>query len=143
MKNKLLWIFIGIIVLLLIVGFLYSQGLINVKWQWLTVILAALAAPFQLIASLFSSPNKKIIELQNRQQQRIAEEQQHRLQYDNILREKDQKIKELEITINKMKDRISELELQKQEKEKEIQNINDPQKLQELFIQAYEDESQT
>ena len=125
---------------MLLIGFLYSQGIIKVKWQWLAVILGVLAAPFQLVASLFGQ-NKKISKVLEQRETRIKNEQIHRIQYDAQLKEKDEKIKQLQNEVNKMQDQLETLEMQKKEKEVEINNINDVNKLQNLFTQAYEDES--
>lgn len=140
MKSKWFLIAIIIIVVLLLVGFLYSQGIIKVRWQWLAVILGVLAAPFQLVASILGN-NKKISKILEQRGTRIKNEQIHRQQYDAQLKEKDEKIKQLQNEVIKMQDQLETLEMQKKEKEVEINNINDVNKLQNLFTQAYEDES--
>jgi len=140
MKSRWFWIAIIVIVVLLIIGFLYSQGIIKVRWQWLAIILGVLAAPFQLIASIFGQ-NKKIAQIMGQRETRIKNEQIHRQIYDAQLKEKDEKIRQLQNQVMKMQDQIEKLEMQKKEKEVEINNINDANKLQDLFTQAYEDEA--
>lgn len=140
MKSKWFWIAIIIILVLLLIGFLYSQGIIKVRWQWLAVILGVLAAPFQLVASIFGQ-NKKIAKILQQRDTRIKNEQIHRQQYDAQLKEKDDRIKQLQNEVIKMQDQVETLDMQKKEKEVEIKNINDVNKLQDLFTQAYEDES--
>lgn len=140
MKSKWFWIAIIIILVLLLIGFLYSQGIIKVEWQWLAVILGVLAAPFQLVASIFGQ-NKKIANILQQRDTRIKNEQIHRQQYDAQLKEKDDRIKQLQNEVIKMQNQVETLDMQKKEKEVEIKNINDVNKLQDLFTQAYEDES--
>lgn len=141
MKSKWFIVVIIVLVVLLALGFMYSKGLIHVKWQWLAVILAGLAGPFKFLSSLFSKQNNRITQIQQQQAQRIQNEQLHRQQYDQQIHDKDERIKNLESQVLKMQDQMQQLETQKQQTEVKINNMNDANKLQDAFGQAYDDES--
>ena len=137
------WFWIGIIIILLlgVLGYLYHKGLIHTSWQWLTIILAAAAAPFKLLTSIFTDPKKQIEKIQKQQQARIAGEQQHRITYDQVIIEKEKRIRELEAKVNQLEDQIDQYELQKQSTKQEIMTTNDVETLSDEFMQAYGDES--
>jgi archaellum component FlaC len=140
LKNKWFWIIVVVIVILLILGFLYSQGLIKVKWQWLAMIFAGLAAPFKLISSLFTGKNLNVNKLIQRQQSRVQNEQVHRQQYDKVIREKEDRIKQLESEVIKLQDQVDDMELEKQQVKNDVNRMTDVNDLQDAFIQAYGDE---
>ncbi len=136
---KKIWIFLGIILILLIVGYLYSQGYIKTSWQWLSAILAGLAGPFEFIRRSLTGENKKTEELLKRQQQRRQRVRQHRERYDAIIRQKEQRIQELEAQVQQLEDQIDRLKLEYQQVDSQV-NQMDTQELQEEFIKYYGDE---
>jgi TolA-binding protein len=142
MKSKWFLIGLGIILLLFFVGYLYSKGYIHTNWQWLAAILAALAGPTQFISNLLSGTNKKAESILKRQNNRIEIEKKHRVIYDNAIHQKEQRIQELEAQLASMQQKIDSLELEQQQVADDINNINDVEKLQDEFMQAYGDENE-
>lgn len=140
MKKKWLWIVIILIVVLLFLGFLYSKGLINVKWQWLTVILAAAAGPFKFFSNLFSGKSVRSNRYVQSHQNRIDAAKQHRMVYDQAILEKEEKIKELEAQVNVLEQKIDDLELSQQQVHDQVSNMNDDD-LQDAFLNLYGDEA--
>jgi len=141
MKNKLLWAVIIIIVILLVLGFLYSQGLIHVKWEWLAIILAGLAAPFKLISNFLSGKSVKTQKILDSHVSRIQEEQKHRVAYDQTIKQKEERIIELEAEVASLEEKIDNIELQQQQVKKQVNQMTDIDDLQNAFIDAYGDES--
>ncbi len=142
MKSKWFLIGFGIILLLFFVGYLYSKGYIHTNWQWLAVILAALAGPTQFVSNWLSKTNKKADTILKRQTNRIELEKKHRVVYDNAIQQKEQRIRELEAELATMQQKIDSLELQQQQVEDNINNITDVNELQDEFMQAYGDEDE-
>ncbi|MBN2663843.1 MAG: hypothetical protein JXR68_09360 [Bacteroidales bacterium] len=140
MKKKWLWIVIILIVVLLFFGFLYSKGLINVKWQWLAVILAGAAGPFRFFSNLFSGKSVRSNQFVQSHQDRIDATKQHRIVYDQAIQEKEEKIKELEVQVNVLEQKIDDLELSQQQVHDQVSNMNDDD-LQDAFLNLYGDEA--
>lgn len=141
MKNSK-WFIIGIIIILIltVLGYAYYKGWIHTSWQWLTAILAALAGPFEMIATLFGK-NKKLENIIKNSTTRKQTEINHRLVYDNIIQKKEQRIQELQAQVNKQQDQIDSLDLNYKEIDKKYQNETDITTLQNQFLDAYGDES--
>jgi len=139
-RRKWFWIVIIIIVVLLIFGYLYSQGLINVKWQWLAVILAALAGPFKMFSSIFSGKSVRTNQLVQSHYDRIDDAKQHRLVYDQAILEKEERITELEAEVNVLEQQIDDLELSQQQIQTQVNDMNDDD-LQDAFLNLYGDET--
>lgn len=140
-RSKWFWIVIIIIAIILFLGFLYSQGLINVKWQWLTVILAAAAAPFTFISKLFSGKSIRTNQILKDHTSRILAEKKHRQIYEQAIKKKEERIKELEAQVATLEDEIDDIQLQHKEVTKKVNKMDDVKDLQDAFMEAYEDES--
>ena len=139
LSSKWFWIGLILIVVLLIVGYLYHKGLIHTSWQWLSIILMGLAAPFQLVSSMFGT-NKKLNQILTKSAGRQQDEVQHREIYDKVIKEKEMRIQELEAQVDKMQDQIDSLELQYQKTDDEVMNETDIDELQNQFMELYGDE---
>jgi len=120
MKKRWFWIGIIIIVALIIIGILYNQGLIKTDWQWLTMILAAIAAPISMISKWISGDNKRIQNILQNQTARKQQEQAHRLAYDNAIIQKEEKIKKLEAEINILEEKVDKLELEQEQVKNDV-----------------------
>ncbi len=139
LSSKWFWIGVIIIVVLLIVGYLYYKGLIHTSWQWLSVILVALAAPFQLVNSMFGT-NKKLNQILTNSSVRQQDEVKHREVYDKVIKQKEMRIQELEAQVDKMQDQIDTLELQYKKTDKEVMSETNVDELQNQFMDLYGDE---
>jgi len=140
MKKKLIWIGLFIIVILFIAAYLYSQGIIKTNWQWLSMILAGIAAPFELIYNWISGKNTQVDKIVNAQKTRIQNEQNHRIVYDQAIIEKEQKIKDLQVKVNVLEDKVDSLNMQKKLVDDNVNKMTDINDLQDAFMEAYGDE---
>jgi peptidoglycan hydrolase CwlO-like protein len=139
--KKWFWIILIIIVIFLILGFLYSEGLIKVKWQFLAMVLAAAAAPFNLIKNYLAGGTGKTDKILERQKDRVDKEKKRRARFDVYMKQKDEKINELESEVVVLKDEISNTELEIEQNEKDINNMTEIEDLQNAFMEGYSDES--
>jgi len=140
MKNSK-WFIIGFIIILLLVvlGYAYYKGWIHTDWQWLTVILAALAGPFYFISNIFGK-NRKLENIIKNSTTRKQNEVDHRMVYDNVIKQKEQRIQQLEAEVNQLQTKIDSLDLQYKTIEQKYNNETDVTTLQNQFLDAYEDE---
>jgi hypothetical protein len=141
MNKKWLWTIIIVIVILLLLGFLYSQGIITIKWQWLAVIFAGLAAPFNLLKNYLSGKNIKSDKILQASMKRKQEEEIHRKKFEAYSYQKEQRIKELEAEVQILKNDIDKVKLERKQKEKQIQQMSNVEDLQNAFMEGYNDES--
>ena len=137
--KKVIWILIILAVIFLIFGYLYSKGYIHTQWQWLAAILAAAAGPFEFLRQMFTGETittKKIEEIQQKRKKVVG---QHRVQYDQIIKQKEQRIKELEAQVARLEDKVDQLELELQNVDKEVENYEVPE-IQQEFINYFGEE---
>lgn len=139
--KKIFWIIIILIVIFLVLGFLYSQGIINVKWQPLAMILAAFAAPFTFLTNFLSGKSVRTNKILEDQKKSMDKLKNRREKYEVFLEEKNQRIEELKAEVVKLKDDIDKQELEMKEKENQINNMSDIEELQDAFMEGYIDES--
>ncbi len=121
---KRIWIFLGIILVLLAVGILYSKGIIKTDWQFLSMILAALAGPYTLVRNYMKRGNKKVDKIMARQSEVEKEEVLIRQRYEQLLKEREQRIAELEAQVASLEDQIDKLKLEKQQIEEKVNNLS-------------------
>jgi len=122
--KKWLFVIIGIALLFLIVGFLYDQGLLNVKWQWLAVIIAVVAGPFQALKNFFTGGTSKVDSILARNEQTKAEELEHRAVYDKMIEEKKIEIEALQKDIDLLDTKVQLLEEKKKNINKEVDDMS-------------------
>jgi septal ring factor EnvC (AmiA/AmiB activator) len=122
--SKRWWItVIVIVVVLIIIGILYDNGMLNFKWQGLTMIFAGLAAPYTLIKNwLFR--NKDAQDILGKHQQIRAEEKIHREQTDEEISKKEQRIKDLDKDIELSEKKIQLLEEKKKNVTKDVKKMS-------------------
>ncbi len=128
---KKIYFILGLIALLLIVGYLYNKGVINVEWQWLSVILAALAGPYKLIQDSMKSKKKgsgrgqgKAHQILMRQLEIEKEEAILRQQYEALLKQKELELQELRAKLQKLQDQLEELQLERKQIETQVQSMS-------------------
>ena len=138
--KKWFWILLIIILIFAVLGFLYSQGLINVKWQPLAMILAAFAAPFTFLKNFISGGTGKTSKILQQQKNRVAEENKRRVQFDAYVKAKDERINELEAEVVKLETEVDSIKLEIQENEDDINDMTEIEDLQGAFMEGYTDE---
>ncbi len=139
--KKVFWIILVLVLIMLILGFLYSQGVIKVKWQWLAVILAAFAGPFNFLSNFFSGRNVKTDKLLKSQKLDMERLRKRREMYEVYQKQKNERIDELEAEVVKLKNEVTDLEFELKQKKKEVNNMTDINELQDAFMEAYNDKS--
>lgn len=114
--------------------------MINVKWQWLATILVVAAGPFKFIANLFGSNSARTNKIMQDHYDRIDDAKNHRMVYDQAIKEKEDQIKELEAEVNVLEQKIEDLELSQQQIHNQVNNMDDNQ-LEDAFLNLYGDEA--
>ena len=132
------WIIVIVIIvaIFLVIGFLHDQGLLNVKWQGLAMILAVIAGPYKLIKNYITGGTKKTDKILEKHEKIEAEEKIHREEYDKKVKEKEEKIQELENEIVYLDKKIKKVEKKKKNVHKEVEEM-DMDELQDEFTDLY------
>ncbi len=129
---KKLWIFLGIIAILLLIGYLYNQGIIDTNWEWASVILAALAGPFAYLQKHFkvNFAKKNDVDIYVKHQQDLEREMEiMRQRYEMLIQQKELKIQELQAELEKLQQKIDDLELERQAVDQQVDNMSMDEKL--------------
>ena len=133
---KKIYVILGIIVLLLIVGYLYNKGVIKTDWQWLTIILAALAGPYKLIEdSLKDRGKQRVTKAQQILARQVEIEKQEavlRQQYEALLKQKELELEELRARLQKLEDQLEQLQLERKEIQSQVKSLSLEDKAQEF-----------
>lgn len=102
-----------VVLLILVVGFIFLQNSkYQITWQKLTIIGAALIAPFRYIFSLFSSDKEKITEIHEHHDLVREQEEQYRLQIEQKIQEKEKRVEILNQQVDIINSKIKNLEVQ-------------------------------
>ena len=135
------WLIVIVILVavFLIVGFLSDQGYLNVKWQGLAMIIAAIAGPYKLLKNYINGGSKKTEKILDKHQKIEEEEKVHRVEYDQKIEEREKKIEKLDKEIDDLDKEIEKVEekRKKVDKQTEKMSLDD---LQNDFNDMYEDE---
>lgn len=134
--KKWIIVLIAIAAVFLIVGFLYDQGLLNVEWQWLAVIIAAVAGPYQALKNFFSGGSAKTEAILKRNEVTKIEEAQHREEYDKLIDEKKVEIENLQKDIDLLDTKVKLLEEKKKNINKEVDEM-DSDEIQEELLKRF------
>ena len=122
--NKRWLITIGVIVVVLIViGILYDNGMLNFRWQGLTMVFAALAAPYTLLKNWLIK-DRKTQTLINDHKDMLNKEKEHRKEYDEKIKLKEERIKLLNEEIKNSEQKVKEIEIKKKEVNKEVKEMS-------------------
>ena len=103
---------VGLFLVIAIAGVVYLVQAGIITWQPLTMIIAAVAAPFKFIMSLFGSEKK--IRAKFEEERRVEHEWQRQL---------GERVKEREEQVVKLRKEIEELDAKKTELKKEKESI--------------------
>jgi len=115
---------IGIIVLVLIViGVLYDNGVLDFEWQGLTMLFAALAAPYTLIKRWLVKDNYAQ-SIEDKYEELNRKEVKHRTETDAKIKEKELKIEELEVKIKNSEKEVERIEKKKKKVKKEVEQMS-------------------
>lgn len=126
-KNILITLLV-LVVLLLGIGYLYTEGYINTNWEFLTIILGLLAIPYKYLRNRFrsfSGTYDEIDRIVERQDTRVEGEKSHREEFDTKIREKELRIQLLEEKLEKIDSRIQNMEMKKEKVSGEVDNMDE------------------
>ncbi len=132
---KKIWIFLGIIAILLLIGYMYSQGWINVSWEWASIILAGLAGPFTYLQKKFGfklGKNNKVESILQRQAQLEQELKLLRERYDIEIQKREMRIQQLQAELERLQDLLDQLELERRTNEQKVRDMSVEQKQSEM-----------
>ena len=122
--NRRWLITIGVIVVILIViGILHENGMLNFKWQGFTMIFAALAGPYAFIKSKLVK-DKRTEELLKKHKIIREEEVIHRQHTDDEIAEKRKKIELLNKELELAEKRIEIIESKKNKVDKQVKEMS-------------------
>lgn len=132
------WVLTGVIVvaLLVIIGVLYDQGAFEgMQWTGWAIVVSALAAPYMAVKNaLFGNKYQKDFVLKYKQMR--EETVQHRINLDQKIKEKEQRIAQLDKELELIDAKMNVLELKKKNVEKEVNLMSideTKQEVQDLF----------
>lgn len=91
---KLVWIIVGFVVIVLAIVILSATGVINLSWQDLTIIGAAIVGPLKSLFDSFGGKDEVDEILQNAKAKRDAEEA-YRKEMDAAIAEKQKRVDDL------------------------------------------------
>ncbi|MCF8308566.1 MAG: DUF724 domain-containing protein [Bacteroidales bacterium] len=137
-KNIIITLIV-IAVVILGLGYLYTEGYINTDWEILTIILGALAIPYKYLRNRFrgfAGGYEKIDRIIEQQDERKKGEKKHREEYDKKIREKELRIQLLEEKLEKIDSRIENMEMKKEDVSREVKNM-DEEKLKNTFEESF------
>lgn len=119
---KLVWIIVGFVVLVLAVVILAATGVIDVSWQELTIIGAAIIGPLK---SLFDSMGGKdeVDEIMDSAKARREAEEAHRKEMDSMIAEKQKRIDELNKELEVQNARLEVVEEKKKRIAAEVKSM--------------------
>jgi TPP-dependent 2-oxoacid decarboxylase len=120
------WLITGlvVIVILIIVGVAYDQGVFeNMSGSTIGMILAGIAAPYMAIKNwLFGDSYRK--QFRQKYAQMNADEQVHRVEYDQKIAEKEKRVAELDKEIRMLDTKLELLELKKKNVEQDVKSMS-------------------
>ncbi len=134
--KKWIWILIILTIIFFILGWLYQQGYIKTNWQWLSIILAAAAGPFEFLRKASSgqtTTTKNILQRQLNRQDLIKKHDEY---YRIIIEQKEKKIQQLQAQVNILQDKIDKLELEKNQVNNQVEQM-DLDQLKDSFIDEF------
>lgn len=123
---KIVTVIVGVIIFLIIMGYLFTQGYFeNFEWQTGTMILAALAAPYQMVANwLKPQPGDDI---GSKHEKMREEEKIHREKTDKEIELRKTKIQELDKELEVMNTKIKLVEVEKSKTKTEVDKMTPEQ----------------
>jgi septal ring factor EnvC (AmiA/AmiB activator) len=122
--NKRWWITaLVIVVVLIVIGVMYDNGMLNFKWQGLTMFFAFAAAPYMLIKNWLLR-NREAQDILGKHKQIRADEKVHRAKTDEEIAKKEQRIKDLNKDIELSEKKIQLLEEKKKNVTREVKKMS-------------------
>lgn len=140
--KRIIIIFLIVAGIILVLGFLFTEGYIDPKWQTLTIILGALAIPYQFFKNKFSDFGNKYNEIEtlaSRADARKSAEAEHRESTDQKIREQELRLKLLEERLKNLDTSIENIELKREKVTREVKHM-DEEELKDAFEKRFKRE---
>lgn len=140
--KRIIIIFLIVAGIILVLGFLFTEGYIDPKWQTLTIILGALAIPYQFFKNKFSDFGNKYNEIEtlaSRADARKSAEAEHRESTDQKIKEQELRLKLLEERLKNLDTSIENIELKREKVTREVQHM-DEEELKDAFEKRFKRE---
>ena len=117
-------ILVGLFLVIGIAGVVYlvQTGVIN--WQPLTMIVAAIAAPFKFIMSLFGSEEKIRAKFAGER----AEEQTHQAEFDKKIEQREQRAATLRKEVDELDKKLAALKAERETASADVQSMSTEEK---------------
>jgi TolA-binding protein len=125
---KLIWVFL--IGILIVAGLVVLQKLGIINWQLITILTAALAAPFKLISSFFSSDKSKLQAITDQHQAVRDEEHKYQQELEARVKAREGEVDTLNKDIETLNNKMKTLEDKNNNIEQLIRNMSDEEKKQ-------------
>ncbi len=119
-----IWVILIVIAVFLIVGFLHDQGYLNVKWQGLAIILAAIAGPYKLLKNYIGGGSVKSKQILEKHKKVAEEENIHRKVYDKEIERREEEIEKLETKVKYLDKKIEKVRDERKEIPKEVEKLD-------------------
>ena len=126
--KRIIIITLIVALVILVLGFLFTEGYIEPKWQTLTIILGALAIPYQFFKnklSNFGSKYNEIEALADRAESRKASETKHRESTDQKIREQELRLQLLEERLKSLDTSLENIELKREKVTREVKEMHE------------------
>jgi hypothetical protein len=122
--SKRWWITALVIVaVLIVIGVMYDNGMLNFKWTGLTMLFAGLAGPYMLLKNWLLR-NREAQDILGKHEKIRADEKIHRKETDEEISKKEQRIKDLNKDIELSEKKIELLEVKKKNVTKEVKKMS-------------------
>ena len=114
---------VGLFLVIAIVGVIYLVQAGIITWQPLTMIIAAVAAPFKFIMSLFGSEEKIRAKFAGER----AEERAHQADFDTRIKQREERVGALRKEVEDIDAELQRLREKRQAGTTDVKNIEDKQ----------------
>lgn len=131
---KPILIILAIVAVLVTVGILREKGLLNFKWQWLTILFAAIAAPYQVFMKWIRGNGNAVDDIRKNHEDMRQQEEAYRKVIEDRIQEREQRLALMEKDIALMDARLELLKAKKARVEKEVSAMSIDDK-----VQAFQD----
>lgn len=133
--KKILLIAAVVIVVILVIGYLFTEGHLEPKWQTLTILLGALAIPYQFLKNKlnsFASRYDEIEDIADRAKSRKAKEERHRDDFDSKMRERELRLRLIEERLSRLDMQMENIEMKREKVKSDVDSM-DEQQLRDTF----------
>ncbi len=115
---------VGLFLVVAIAGVVYLVQTGVITWQPLTMLIAAVAAPFKFIMSLFGSEEK----IRAKFAAERAEEHTHQREFDEKIQQREERAAALRKEVDELDNKLAELKAERETVSAEVENMSTEEK---------------